>query len=102
MKIHRDDTVMITLGKDAGKSGKVVRVLGKEGQILVEGINMVKRHLRKVGQSGGREVELAKPVNVSNVMLVCPKCKKTTRVGFKVDGNKKIRICKKCQEVIAT
>ena len=100
MKIHKDDTVKILLGKDRGKTGKVVRVLTKEGKVLVEGINIYKRHIRKTGQKEGGIIEVSKPLEISNVILVCPSCKKETRVGYKIEGKTKVRICKKCKEVI--
>lgn len=101
MKIRKNDTVQIQLGKDRGKSAKVLRVLTKEGKILVEGLNMYKRHIgKKAGLKEGNILEIAKPLNISNVILVCPACKKTTRVGYKIEGKVKVRICKKCQEVI--
>lgn len=100
MKIKREDTVKILLGKDHGKTGKVLRVFGKEDKVLVEGINMYKRHIRKMGQNEGGILDIAKPINISNVALICPSCKKDTRVGFKIEGETKFRVCKKCQEVI--
>lgn len=107
MKIKKDDEVKILLGKDRNKSGKVLRVYTKEDKVLVEGINMYKRHVRKMGEHEGGIVEISKPVNISNVVLVCPNCKKPTRVGFKIEGEtkqsfsaNKIRICKKCKEAI--
>ena len=100
MKIKKDDTVQILLGKDRGKTGKVLRILTKKEKVLVEGLNMYKRHVRKSGQQEGGIIEIAKPLYISNVALVCPNCKKPTRVGFKVEGNNKIRICKKCKEVV--
>ncbi len=100
MKIKKDDTVQIILGKDHGKLGKVLRVLSKKDKVLVEGLNMYKRHVRKVGQQEGGIIEIAKPVNISNVNLVCPNCKKVTRIGLKMEGNAKHRFCKKCKEVI--
>lgn len=100
MKIKKDDTVKLLVGKDLGKSGKVLRVLAKEGKVLVEGLNIFKRHIRRRGRSQGGIIELAKPVDISNVLLVCPNCSKTTRVGYKIENNVKYRICKKCKEVI--
>lgn len=100
LKIKKGDTVQITLGKDHGKSGKVLRVLPKESKILVEGVNMYKRHLRKMGQREGGIVDVTKPIDLSNVMFLCQKCKKPTRIGFKIVNSKKVRVCKKCQEVI--
>lgn len=100
MKIQKDDTVQIQLGKDAGKTGKVARVFSKEDKVLVDGLNLYKRHVRKTGQTEGGIINIAKPVNISNVALVCPACKKATRIGFKVEGGVKVRVCKKCGEVV--
>ena len=99
-KIKKDDQVEIMLGKDQGRVGKVLRVFPKEGKVLVEGINSYKKHLKgRQGVEGGI-IDIIKPVDVSNVALVCKTCKKATRVGFKIDGDSKLRICRKCQEVI--
>lgn len=100
MKIKKDDTVQILLGKDRGKTGKVMRVLTKDNKVLVEGINVVKRHVRKSGQFEGGVIDLAKPVDISNVVFVCPSCKKVTRIGYRVENGTKIRICKKCKEAV--
>lgn len=100
MKILKDDTVQIMLGKDRGKTGKVLQVLPKDDRVVVEGVNTYKRHVRRMGQNEGGIVDLVKPVSLSNVMVVCPNCKKTTRVGFKVEGSEKLRVCKRCGEVL--
>lgn len=84
------------LGKDNGRTGIVERILAKDGKVLVAGINQFKRHVRKVQDMEGGIITLSKPVNLSNVELVCPSCKKATRVGFKVEGDNKVRVCKKC------
>src|SRR5687768_5733567 len=100
LKIKKGDEVKILLGKDQGKTGKVLSVLTKEDKVLVEGINMYKRHVKgRQGIEGG-VIDITKPINISNVGMVCKKCKKVTRVGFKIDGESKLRICRKCQEVI--
>ena len=91
----------IILGKDNGKTGKVLKVFPELGKILVEGANLIKKHVRprKDGERGQR-LELPAKLNVSNVMLVCPKCGKAVRVAYETkDGNKK-RICKKCKQEI--
>ena len=102
MKIRKDDTVVIIAGKDKGKKGKVRRALRSENKVIVEGLNMIKRHSR-AGRSARQAgiIELEAPVHVSDVMLVCGKCGNPTRVGFRflADG-KKVRICNSCQEVI--
>ncbi|MDO8570078.1 MAG: 50S ribosomal protein L24 [Candidatus Daviesbacteria bacterium] len=100
MKILKNDTVKILLGKDTGKTGKVLRVYPKKDKVLVEGINSFKRHIKKTGQHDGGIIDISKPVNISNVMLVCPSCKKDTKVGFEIKNGEKTRICRKCKEVI--
>lgn len=102
MRIKKDDKVKIIAGKDSGKSGKVLRVARSVGKITVEGINIIKKHIRpkKDGEKGQR-VEIAVPIDVSNAMLVCPKCSKETRVGYAIDKDgKKDRVCKKCKKTI--
>lgn len=101
MKIKKGDQVQIISGKDRGKRGKVLRVLLKENKIMVEKLNLVKRHIRpkKEGEKGQR-VETPAPINISNIMLVCSNCGKITRVGYKIERKNKIRICKKCKSEI--
>lgn len=99
-KLKKDDQVKVMVGKDAGKTGKVLRILSKEDKVLVEGVNVYKRHVRHMANQEGRILDISKPVQISNVVLICPSCKATTRVGFKVEGDKKARICKKCQQLI--
>ena len=102
MKIHKGDTIKVLSGRDAGKTGKVLSADIKVGTILVEGLNLVKRHSRpkKQGEKG-QIVSLAAPLNVAKVMLLCPGCKQATRVGyrFEKDGTKS-RFCKKCNSRI--
>ena len=103
-KIHKDDNVMILVGKDKGKIGKVVKILRSKKQVIVEKANMVKKHTKPNpynNQTGGL-VEKEMPLDVSNVQLVCSACSKPTRVGYKfTDDNKKVRYCKKCNETIS-
>lgn len=99
-KIKKGDNVQILLGKDQGKTGPVEKVMVKEGKVLVTGINTYKRHVRKHQGMEGGIVELSKPLDFSNVALVCPNCKKVTRVGIKIEGSDKLRICKKCGKEI--
>lgn len=98
MKLHKGDTVTLVRGKDSGKTGKIEKVFSKEDKVVVEGLNQFKRHIkaRMPGQKS-EIITLTKPVNVANVMLLCPKCKKLTRVGYKVVKDQKARICKKCK-----
>lgn len=100
MKIITNDTVKIMTGKDLGKEGKVLKVLPKESKVVVEGIGMVKKHVKPSGDDKGGIVEVERPVSLSNVMLVCPKCKKPTRVSYIMKDNKKNRFCKKCNTII--
>lgn len=100
MNIKTGDIVQILLGKDRGKSGKILRVWTKEHKVLVEGINVYKRHVKKTRQHEGGILDLPKPIDLSNVALVCPSCKKITRVGIKIEAGSKVRICKKCHEEI--
>lgn len=100
MKIHKGDTVKIMAGKDLGKTGKVERVLGKDGKLFVAGINLVKRHVRSMQGMEGGIIDIVKPVNASNVALICPNCQKTTRVGYGTDKDNKFRICRKCKKEI--
>jgi len=99
MKIHKDDTVVIISGKDRGRKGKVLKALPKEDKILVEGINMRKKHMRpKKSGEKGQIVEKPTPLESSNVKIICTKCGKATRVGYKREAGKKYRICKKCNQ----
>ena len=102
MKIRKNDTVITRTGKDKGKSGKVRRVLPKENRVVVEGLNMIKRHSRtRGGTRQGGIIDLEATLDVSNVMLVCNKCGKPTRVAFRfLDDGRKVRICHSCGEVI--
>ncbi len=99
MKIKKGDKVKVIKGKDSGRDSTVEKVLPKEGKIIVAGLNIYKKAVRpkQQGQKGGI-VEITRPLPVENVMLVCPKCNKPTRAGYKIEGDKKLRVCKKCQQ----
>ena len=102
MKIRKNDTVLVITGRDRGKKGKVRFAYPDDERVLVEGVNMVKRHTRARGQvRQAGIIEREAPVRVSNVMLLCNKCNRPTRVGsrFLQDG-RKVRTCRACQEVI--
>lgn len=102
MHVHRDDNVKVLAGRDRGKTGRVIRVFPKGDRVLVEKVNLVKRHTRPSQQvPQGGIVEKESPVHVSNLMVVCGKCGKPTRVGHKklADG-KNVRLCKKCGEIL--
>ena len=97
LKIKKNDTVVVLSGKDKGKQGKILAVDPKAGKVIVEGINMVSRHQkpRRQGEEGGivkREAAIA----ACKVQVVCPKCSKGTRVAHKIEGDKKVRVCKHC------
>jgi len=101
MKIRKGDNVKILAGKDRGKTGKVLRVDPKEKKAVVEGLNLVKKHTRprRQGEKGQR-VSVPALMDASNLMIVCPKCSKFARIGYKVRGEKKYRVCKKCKNEI--
>lgn len=101
MKIKVNDKVKIMTGKDAGKEGKVIQAFPAEGKIVVEGVNIIKKHIKakKAGEKGSR-LELAGPIFVSKVMLLDPKSGKPTRVGYKVEAGKKHRVAKATGEFI--
>ncbi len=107
LKIHKGDTVEVINGRleDKGKRGEVIRVLPKDGRVVVQGVNLRTKHQRQV-QSQGRTISPGKvrfeaAIDISNVMLVCPKCSKITRVGLsRSDDGKSMRICKQCEAVI--
>jgi len=100
LHVKRDDTVIVISGDDKGAKGKVVEVAPKEGKVIVEGLNVVKKHMkpRKAGDPSGI-IETESAIYASKVQLVCPKCGKPTRVGVKIyEDGKKDRMCKKCKE----
>lgn len=103
MRIKKGDTVEIKIGKDKGKKGKVLKIWPKENKIIVEGLNLVFKHLKpKREREKGQRVQISAPIYLSKVMLVCPHCHKSTRVGFRIfENKKKARICKKCKEIIS-
>lgn len=100
-RIRKNDKVKITVGKDKNKIGKVLKILKKKDSVLVEGVNIAKRHTKPnpyAKQQGGI-LEKEMPIHISNVMVVCDKCNEAARVGYrKTDDDKKVRFCKKCNE----
>ena len=96
-RIKQGDTVKVVQGKESGKSGKVLHVIEGEGRVVIERVNFIKRHVRpskKMPQGGVIEREAS--MDISNVQFVCPSCGKTARVGVRMDGDAKVRYCKKC------
>jgi len=101
MKLKKGDLVKIVLGKDKGKTGKVEKVFSKIQKVLVTGINQYKRHLKARSQGQSSEiVTITKPMNLGSVALLCPHCKLPTRIGFRIEKNDKIRVCRKCDKKI--
>ena len=101
--IRKNDNVVVTTGKDRGKSGRVVRLVPEKNRVVVEGVNIIKRHTRPNPQKNvkGGVVEREAPLHASNVQLVCPECSKATRIGRKILGDgRKVRICRKCEGVV--
>jgi large subunit ribosomal protein L24 len=104
--VKKDDLVRVVAGKDRGKEGRVVRVLPSEGRVMVDGVAMAKRHTRTTGkrsrrgtqqlQQGGI-IDIETFVDISNVQIICPSCGKATRVGHRAEGDRKVRICRKCE-----
>lgn len=106
-KIKKGDTVEVISGRevDRGRRGEVIKVLPESGRVVIQGINMRKKHQRQVQTQGRRNlspgiIEFEGPIHISNVMLVCPKCDEPTRVGLQREDGKSIRVCKNCQALI--
>lgn len=101
-KLKKGDTVKILLGKDKSKEGKIEKILVSRGMVLVNGLNIVKKHVKPRGEGKpGGIVEINKPLLMSKVALICPKCHKPTRVGIRTGkGKDRLRVCKKCEQLI--
>ena len=97
MKVKKNDTVVVITGKDVKKTGKVLAVMPKTNKVIVEGVNVVSKHVkpRKMGEQGGI-IKAESALYADKVQLVCPKCKAATRVGHEGTGKEKVRVCKKC------
>lgn len=109
MKLIKGDEVKVVMGKDKGKTGKIEKVFSRENAVFVNGVNQYKRHMKAKSQGQTSEiVTITKPMPVAKVQLVCPKCKKLTRVGYRLEvydkggssSGRKIRICRKCGKEI--
>jgi len=101
MKIKKGDTIKVLYGKDAGKRASVIAINPKKNTVVVDGVNVYKRHIKGDGRDKTSEiVNLVKPMPTAKVMLVCPLCNKATRVGMKIEDGKKVRVCKKCGKAI--
>jgi large subunit ribosomal protein L24 len=102
-RIRKDDKVMVIAGKDEGKIGKILKILRKHDRVVVEKVNMGKRHVRPnpYRREVGGIIDKEMPIHISNVMVMCSKCAKPTRVGYKyADNGKKTRFCKKCDATL--
>jgi large subunit ribosomal protein L24 len=102
MKIRKDDTVLVIAGKDKDKKGKVRFAYPEKKQVIIEGINFVKKHSKAKGQAKQAGIiDLEAPMNIGKVMMVCNKCSKPARIGYKkLEDGRKVRICRVCREVI--
>lgn len=102
LKLKTGDTVKITAGKDKGREGKIEKIFPKQTKALIPGVNIYKKHVKgSQGQKGGI-YDIPRPLDFAKIALICPKCKKMTRVGFKIVDNNKSRVCKKCNKEIDT
>ena len=101
MKVKKNDTVLVITGKDAGKTAKVLAAMPKDNRIIVDGVNVQKKHKKaRSAQEVSSIQNQSGPIDASNVLVICPVCNKATRVAYKVEGDKKARICKKCGAVL--
>jgi large subunit ribosomal protein L24 len=101
-KLKTEDNVLVIAGKDKGKIGRILKVFPKENRAIVEGVNRIKKHVKPTPRNPqGGIIEVFGKVHISNLMLVCPKCKKPTRVGIKIlEDKRKLRYCKKCGDFV--
>jgi large subunit ribosomal protein L24 len=101
-RLRKDDTVMVIAGRERGKTGKVLRVLAARERVVIERVNMVKRHTKPRGvQSPGGIVEKEASIHLSNVLPICPRCNKPTRVGHRrLENGHAVRVCRRCEELI--
>lgn len=101
MKLKKGDNIIVTVGKDKGRKGKIEKVFPETSRILVQGVNIVKRHMKRRDEKNpGGIVEKSRPMNASKVALICPRCAAPTRIGYVVVKGEKERICRKCKQKI--
>lgn len=101
MILKTGDKVKVIAGKDKGKEGKIIKTLKDDNKVIVEGVNMIKKHMKPNGQQAGSIIETEAPIHASNVMMIDPKTKKVTRIGHTTDKNgKKVRCAKKSNEIL--
>ncbi len=103
-RIKKGDTVLVTAGRAKGQTGTVARVIAETGRVQIDGVNLYKKFVRSQATRQAKptmqQVEIPRPIDVSNVALVCPSCKKAGRVGYRMDGDNKVRFCKKCDAAL--
>jgi large subunit ribosomal protein L24 len=102
LKLKKGDTVKITAGKDKGREGKIEKISPVSGKAIIPGVNLYKKHVKGYGDVKGGVYDIPRAMGPGKIALICPKCKKMTRVGFKFAGDEKVRICKKCRKEIDT
>ncbi|OIP24636.1 50S ribosomal protein L24 [bacterium CG2_30_37_16] len=101
MKVKKGDNILVTVGRDKGKSGKVMQVLPSDAAVIVEGINIKKKAVKASAKTpAGGIIEVTKSINTSNLAVVCPRCNKPARMGYAIIKGGKVRICKRCKEKI--
>jgi large subunit ribosomal protein L24 len=100
LKLKVNDTVKITAGKDKGREGKIEKIMPKEMKVIVPEVNLYKKHVKGMGDQKGGIYDIPRPLSLGKIALICPKCKKITRVGFKLVGKEKVRVCRKCGKEI--
>lgn len=101
MKFHKGDQVIVTIGKDKGRKGKIEQIFPEISRVVIPGINVYKRHTKKRDeQHPGGIIEKTRPIAVSKVSLICPRCGQQTRIGYLVNKGDKLRICRKCEQKI--
>lgn len=100
LKLKKGDTVKITAGKDKGREGKIEKIIPEVSKAMIPGINLYKKHVKGFGDVKGGVYDIPRPMPFGKIALICPKCKKITRVGFKLVGSEKVRICRKCKKEI--
>jgi large subunit ribosomal protein L24 len=99
IRFRKNDKVKVLSGKDRGVSGKITSIDREKGKVVVDGVNKIKKHVKGDGKNRkGEIVEIFAPIDVSNIQLICPKCGKPTRIGYKFEAEKKLRVCKKCND----
>lgn len=102
LKFKIGDNVKITAGKDKGREGKIEKIIPENSTVIIPGINLYKKHVKGFGDVKGGIYDIPRALGFGKIALVCPKCKKITRVGFKFAGEDKVRICKKCGKELDT